>query len=430
MAQALVACAIMAACGAARAQDLRVYPVAGVYGLRGSTCDTSPSPVAAQAQVASIFCPQLQPALLGRRFRELTAAAFAHSVTDLAAQAGNGETPEASLSKTVIASLHVSRADLWVLEKPASDDVYVPITLSLMLTNALSGEVMFVQNYSTVIQGTMAKASVQNQVTRQFPAQLDAALQALVTQAASRFKPYPQSGRVRAKVGDRYVFDLGRKAGVREGDMIGPDAKVVFSDTNYAIVEPLLGSLSVGQALSRQAAQPVEALEKPSALVVVAEAPTGVPRGYLNVLFEDAVGEGAGLAIAPVNPGFADLRRLALGEARVSGAYSGRRIVPDYFVRLSVSTLKPLDLETNLQHARRQVYEAYAFVEVIDHSGRVVFATHGSNRISDEVLNGVGFSPDQRRDTVIKNAIVEAAQALAKGFRPAKLRLDARPRQC
>lgn len=407
---------------------MRVYPVAGVYGLEGSACDPTPAPgMPAQAQVFEAFCSALAPSRLGARFRQLAGAAFPGAVTDIATQVGSGETAQAALSKTVIATLHVSRADLWIVEKPAVNDVYVPITLSLLLTNALSGEVIFVENNSTIVQGTLGKATYQAQVSSQFPEQLDAALRTVVASAAERFKPYALSGRVRARAGDRYVFDLGRKGGIREGDLIGPDARVVFSDADYSIIEPLLGSLSVGQTLTRQVAQPVEVLEKPSALVVVAKAPDGVSRAYLNTLFEDAIGQGAGLAVAPVNPSFTGLRRLALGEARLSSDYGSRRAIPDYFIRLSVAALEPLDLETNLENAHRQIVEARAFVEVIDHAGRVVYATRGANRITDQVLHGIGFSPEQRRDTAIKNAIVDAAAALSKGFRPAKLRLEVRP---
>lgn len=88
--------------------------------------------------------------------------------------------------------------------------------------------------------------------------------------------------------------------------------------------------------MSRQLAQPVEVLERPSALVVVAELPTGVSRGYVTSVFEDAVGQFAGLAVTPVNPSFSAIRALALGEARVSSASSSRRALPEYFVRVSL----------------------------------------------------------------------------------------------
>jgi hypothetical protein len=414
-----------------RASELRVYPVAGLYGLEQTDCNPSSDPATVQtAKIAKVFCPQLTAdhrQAIGRNFRERVAAAFPGTISSLSEQVGAGETPEASLSKTAIASLQISRADLWLVDKGPVYDVYVPITVSLFLTNALSGEVLFVQNYSTIVEGTLSKDHYLDQAPREMASHLDDAISALVTKAAARFKPYALSGTVRGKLADGYVFDLGRKGGVREGDTIGADAKAVFSDANYSVIEPILGGLTVGQGLSRQVAQPVDVLAKPSALVVVAAYPEGMSRGYINAEFEDALGEDAALAIAPVNPSFAKLRTLIIGEAKVASAYENTRVTPDYFVRLSVEVLKPLDLPSNLTYARRQVFEADAFVEVVDHAGRVIFATRGSNRIVDEVLHGVSFSPEQRQDTVVKNALGAAAAALSKGFHPAKLRLEAQP---
>jgi hypothetical protein len=428
--RAAVAAAGIAAviAGGAAAEDLRVFPVSGLYGLERSRCASGAAgSEAAAAKIDPAFCAAVDPRLIGRRFADLVRSAFPHAVTDLASQSAAGETAEARLSKTVIASLHIARAELWPVQKPDVTDVYVPITLTLELTNALTGEVMFVQNSTTIPQGTFAKTTYRQEAQQQFPAQFDAALEALVQAAAGRFKPYAIIGHVRAKVGDRFVVDVGRKQGIREGDTLGADAKVVFSDASYSVVAPLLGSLTVGQTLTHQALQPVEVLAKPSAMVDVAQAPPDVSRAYLSAVFSDALAQTASLAITPVDPDFSNLRRLAIGEAQLSSDYDSLRTLPDYFVRLSVVTLDPVDLETNQTHVRRGTYEAHAFVEIIDHSGRVVFATQGVNRITDEVLFGVGFSPDQRLDVVTKNAVVAAAAAVAKGFRPAAMRMDASP---
>jgi hypothetical protein len=422
---------LLATTNAAKAADLRIFPIPGLYGLEHTACDQQgPAAGFETAKIARDFCGAFtleRRTALGRHFADRVTAAFPGVVTRFGENVGPGETREASLSKTVIASIHISRADLWVVDKPGSVDVFEPITVSLFLTNALSGEVMFVQNCSTEAHGTLSTDHYLDQARLELDKALDSSVDAVVKEAASRFKPYAVTGTVRARIDGRYVLDSGRKQGIREGDTIGADAKVVFCDPDYSVVEPLLGDLRVGQTLSRQVAQPIEVLAKPSALVVVANYPAGTSRGYINTVFEDAVGQGGELAIAPVNPSFGKLRELMLGQAGVSATYASTRTTPDFFVRLSVAVLDPLDLETNVAHARRKTYEAWAFVEVIDHAGRVVFATHGTNRIVDDVLYGVSFSPEQRRDSVIKNALVEAAAALGKGFHPARLRLDARP---
>jgi hypothetical protein len=420
---------------AARSQDtgLSVYAEPGLFGPEQSDCGrSSPSapPAADTAKIAKIFCPLLGQAQIERfrhDFEQDVKSKFQNVVGDLSAQAGAGETPDARLSKTVIATLQLSRADLWLVQKPATVETDVPITLSLLMTNALTGEVLFVENRNTVISGSFLKANYSEEIVKQFPALLSAEIDELVSQAARDFRPYPVTGRVRAKVGDAYVLDIGRRGGVRDGDTFGADARVVFSDENYSIIEPLLGHLTVGEALSRQVAQPIEILGKPSALVVVADFPDGASRGYINAVFEDTLGAGAGLAITPVNPSFAELQQLAIGEAQLRSSLADKRTLPDYFVRLSVKLLSPVDTSTNLRGTRRRSFEALAFVEVIDHAGRVVFATQGDDQIVDDIAFDISFSREQRTDTVIKNAVIKAAKALSAGFKPARLRLPVHP---
>lgn len=417
---ALCACSVSA-------QSLSVLPVKGVYGLSPSSCE--PGDGLVTAQVAEVFCEQVGEAerlRLGAHFAARVRAAFPNVVDDLSGQIQAGESAEGRLSKTVIATLHVSRVDLWQVEKPAAVDTYVPLTLSLFLTNALSGEVLFVENHSTVIHGTLSRETFLSQARAQLPAQLTAAVDALVMKASARFKPFGVTGTVRSRVGDRFVFDVGRKGGIREGDTIGADAQVVFADAHYSIIEPLLGTLREGQTLSRQLVQPIEVLERPIALVVVADLPTGVSRGYVTAVFEDAVGQFGGLAVTPVNPSFSAIRNLALGEARVSLSAKGSRALPEYFVRVSVAALDPLDVPTNIEGTRRRVFEGRAFIEVLDRNGRIVFATQGVDRIAEDVTGGIAFALEQRRDTVIKNALTRAAQSLGKDFRPAQLRLEAK----
>lgn len=412
------------------ADGLAVYPVTGVYGFERTACDTTEAQGRETAKIARDFCDYLSPErrrVIGQRFVDRVSASFPGVIQKFGQNVGEGERPEARLSKTVIASLHLSRADLWVVRKPASLDIYVPITLSLFMTNALSGEVMFVDNYSTIVQGNLSADHYLEQARRELGKAIDTSVDALVADAAGRFKPYAIAGQIRAQAGDKYIFDRGRRGGVREGNVIGADAKVLFSDAEYSVVAPVLHDLKVGQTLSRQAVQPVDVLAKPSALVVVAHYPEGTSQGFINAVFEDAVGQGSVLAIAPINQSFIALRSMMLGEANLPSSFEDKRPTPDYFIRLSVFVLDPLNLETNVAHARRAEFEARALVEVIDHSGRVIFATQAANRIEDQVLFGVAFSPDQRRDTVIHNALLQAAANLNKGFKPARLRLDVKP---
>jgi hypothetical protein len=421
------ALSLCASIAAAQDGSLKVYPVAGLFGVDSSSC--SKSKAIASVKIATALCGQLsspdQRAAWGRQFDSLMRARFGPNIRDrLDAELPAGVTREAMLSQTLVASLHLSRAELWTVPKQSVIEVHLPITVSLLMTNILTGEVVFVENLSTVIQGPMPIAGYEARAAAEFPQRLNQSIATLVENAALRFRPNAIKGTVRARAGQLYVFDIGRRGGLREGDQIGPDATVLFADADYSIVEPALGGLSVGQPLSRQIAQPVESLARPSILVVVAGAPDGVAPAYISTLMEDALGGAEGFTVLPVNPSLPQIREPALAAAGVSGRL---RSLPNYFLRLSVAALDPLEADTNVAGVRRRVQEARAFVEVINQDGRVVFASQGVDRRIDEITKGMAPATEQRRDAAMRNAILDAASKLSTSFKPTRLRLAARP---
>lgn len=422
----LVLVSLVSTAATAQAGSLKVHPVAGLFGLDASGCSGAPLPT---VRVSPALCEHFDSidrrAAWGRQFQAMMKTRFGPSIRDrLDGPLPAGLTREAMLSQTVVASLHLSRADLWAVPKQSVIEVHMPITLSLMMTNVLTGEVLLVENLSTDVTGLMPAQGFESQAAAEFPDHLNQAIGALIEAAALRFRPDAITGTVRGRAGQGYIFDVGRRGGLREGDQVGPDATVVFADADYSILEPALGSLSVGQTLARQIAQPVETLARPSMLVVVARAPDRLAPAYLTTLMEDALGGASGFAIVPVNPSLPQIRDLSLGQAEVSRR---PRSLPDYFLRLSVAALEPIESDTNVAGVRRRVQEAHAFIEVINHDGRVVFASQGVDQRIDEIVGGMAPSTEQRRDAAVKNAIIRAAKELSTGFRPSRLRLDVLP---
>jgi hypothetical protein len=405
---------------------LMVHPVQGLYGPDNSNCATVKAGApAATVQIAPDLCGQFSlsaRADWGRRFTALVNSRFANVRPDLSGPLPAGVTREAMLSQTVIASLHLSRAELWRVDKVSTVDVYMPITLTLMLTNAQTGEVVFSETLSTIVQGPMPRTGYRAQAAREFPDHFGKAMDTLVANAAAHFKPYPIKATVRGRAEAYFVVDAGRRRGLAEGDYLGADARVRYADANYALVEPVLAAIQPGQVLFRQVAQPVASLDKPSVLVFTPGSP---PQGdYLIALMEEALGPAAGLAVTPINPSFARIRDDAIGDA---GLAARPRALPDYFLRLSVVVLDPAESGTNVRGVRLRTQEARALVEILNRQGRVVFATQGVSRLSDEVVEGMTFAPEQRRDTLTRNAITAAAANIGKSFKPQRLRLAAGP---
>lgn len=402
---------------------LRLHPIPGLFGPEDSACGTSGR---TDNLISPALCDKLAPIdrrqYWGQRFDALIADRFGEDqvARDLSTPPPSGMTRETLMSRTLVASLHVSRADLWTVPRPSVVEAHMPITATLLMTNVLTGEVMFAHTVSTNVQGLMGRNTYQAEAAAQFDQHFDAALVRLVDEAKARFQPNTVTAQVRGRNGDLYIVDAGLQKGLRPGDQIGADARVVFADAHYALVAPVLDTLSVGQSLSRYVAQPLDALTRPSLLVVVADTAPDVPPGYAAAIMEEALAAAGGFALMPINPAASAIRAPQLTAA---GVESRPPALPDYFLRLTVASLEPLQAPTNVPSVERRVQDARVFLEVIDHDGRVVFAVEGKDQQIDEITDGMAPSTAQRRDVAVRNAMRQAAQVLKAGFTPSRVRL-------
>ncbi|RZJ32260.1 MAG: hypothetical protein EON85_01700 [Brevundimonas sp.] len=424
---ALAALACLAAGTAARAQtpSLRLYPVGGLFGLDATGCGRPAGSAASNdtAYVSSELCFAVTPerrTALGERFRQRVAARFPGVVDDLSVAPGEGLTREATVTGTAVVSLHMTRLDLWRVPNGPSIEVHAPLGLTLMVSDMATGEVLFSESLNGRVSGIMSRGGSLQQIQRQIDGQLETALDALVDQAAARFQPRALTAQVRGRAGDRFVIDQGRSGGLREGDFLGGDVRVVHADASYSIVEPLLGSLTVGQALSRPVAQPTTALARPSMLVVVADAPEHVGRRHLAAMIETALGEATAFSAAPVNPSFVDIRNQTLGQ---SGADYRARALPDYFLRVTALVLPSVSMPTEVRDVSIRSHQVRVLVEVIDHAGRVLFAGQGVESWRDAEVADLSFSAEQRDDLALIAAVRRAVEVVGREFRPQPLRL-------
>ncbi|MGX1587923.1 hypothetical protein [Brevundimonas diminuta] len=424
LASLLLAAAIAAPTTASASDDgLRLHPIPGLFGPEDSACGASGQ---IHNLISPVLCDKLAPIerrrYWGQRFDALIADRFGPEqvARDLSVPPPPGMTRETLMSRTLVASLHVSRADLWTVPRPSVVEAHMPITVTLLMTNVLTGEVMFAHSVSTNVQGLMDRNRFQSEAAAQFDDHFDAALVRLVDEAKARFQSRAVTTQVRSRNGDYYVVDAGLQKGLRPGDQIGADARVVFADVHYAVVEPALETLAVGQTLSRYVAQPLDALSRPSLLAVMADTPVDLPHGYAAVIMDEALSATGGFSLVQVNPAAGAIRDPQLTAA---GVESRPPALPDYFLRVTVAALEPVQAATNVRNVDRRVQDARVFLEVIDHDGRVVFAVEGKDQQVDEIADGMAPSTAQRRDVAVRNAMLRAAQALKAGFTPSRVRL-------
>ncbi|GAA4019329.1 hypothetical protein GCM10022280_18930 [Sphingomonas swuensis] len=406
----------------ASAAELSIWAVPGLYGFENTAC--KPREGRATAMIAKPLCPVLEgkgQVIAAQQFVASMKRNFPKVVEKFAAQLPNDATPRAKLSSGLIASLRLTRATIWTVNKGTSVDGFLPVTLTLDITNPATGEVVFTRTRSETGEGTFLAATAETEIAASLPAKLSTMIESLVASAARDWHPERQVATVIGRAGDAWVVDRGRANGLRTHDSIGADGRVTFAGPNFAIVQPTLGEYKVGQTLERTSAAPAAVLARPSVLTAIVQVPEGYSPTYLAQTFEDALGAKASLSPMPVNPGFADLRRYAVGEAQMSS--SDDRPLPDYVAAVSIVHLPSGRIASNIPGVSIERHAAAVFVSLIDRTGRVVHSVQGMGRIQDEVSRDMRFSAEQRRETVIRNALLDAAAKLAT-FKPKNLELS------
>lgn len=406
-----------------------LWAAPALYGFEGGVCQESTgvkdAVTGGSTMVDPLFCPQLgidQRAAFGAAFAQAVGKAFRNVEPSFGAHLPAGATPVARLRGTLAVSLRLTRAALHTVAKPGGAvDAYAPITLTLDITNPATGEVVFTRTRSDVAEGVQAAGTVETEVARQFQAHLSNAMQKLVAESAAAFRPYAQTAKVvgsvmLAKGETGYVVDKGRNAGLRSGDGINGDGKVIYAGPDYAVIEAQLSEYRTGQVLSRMATAPVETLARPSVLTVVEGAPEGYSSQWLGQILEDALGSGSALAPVPVNAAFSGLRTMALGDAGASFDPDARSL-PDYVASVRTVLLDSFSRPSEIPGVVVDHHEAFAFVTLVDASGRAIGTWQGHNMIEDKVSLGIRLSAAQRHDAVLRNALEDAAKAMA-AFRP------------
>jgi hypothetical protein len=128
-------------------------------------------------------------------------------------------------------------------------------------------------------------------------------------------------------------------------------------------------------------------------------------------VLEDALSAGGTFAPMPVTPAFTALRTAALGEAQAVAMDS--RALPDFVASVDTVVLPAGHFPSNVPGVTVTRFEVHAFVSLVDRTGRIIAAFHGVNRIDDQIAQGMGFSDAQRQDTVLCNALFDAARQMA-----------------
>jgi hypothetical protein len=331
-----------------------------------------------------------------------------HGALSAALQDRVGTLDSQTVGRTFATSMHVTRATSFVVDKGnGNSDVLTSVTAALYFTNVRNGEILMTVSRSVVVPAVVANADLKNGGARGplFARAVDTLIRDLAAEAGQRFSPVLVETRV------------GYAKGLQTGDDLnGPGGqliRVVYTGEQYAVAEAVLADAAgSGAVFQRFLAHAASGKRRPRTAVLVESRPERFGKDYIAQMFSELVGDKAPLSLVQINTGFSRLLNTVTQQSSLSITDTARRSTPELFLRLRVAEPMIYEAATNLAYVKLRHYETYAFADLVDTSGRVLFSAMGKDVIEDRITRGVGAGMAERREVSVKNALTDLAGKL------------------
>lgn len=400
--------------------NIQIYPSKGVFGLEQG-CRTDPSRY--EVNGSSIVCDFSQ-AIDNEVIRKQAEQLFVQGLRQGFGDQVVDTISQKTKNRTYIASLEVLRASEYVVKKDSTAEIFLPVTLSLKLTNVLSGEVIYsdsatlsqpIQVLTTEIDSPTTKTAIKQK--------FQSTLLTLTRQVTEELKSKLKISETEIQVVDRWksylVLDKGFKQGVAAQDELssidGDLIRVVHADSDYAVAVPILMQ-GRSKRFSKVSTNTRQAMNKPRALVVDVLTYQGESKDLIEQIFSDAVGEQASFTLTPVNRRYSAMAQSISEQTALAQSEDiNQRELPEFFIRINVAPVIAYQQQIG-KMTQQQIFHSEVFAEMIDRSGRVIYSAHATDDIKDVISEGMGFSLEARKEVVLKNALLKLGQQFQKGI--------------
>ena len=400
--------------------NIQIYPSKGIFGLE-QPCRNDPSKY--EANGSSIVCDFSQ-AIDNESIRKQVEQLFVQSLKQGFNEQIVDTISQKTKNRTYIASLEVLRASEYIVKKDSTAEIFLPVTLSLKLTNVLSGEVIYsdsktlsqpIQVLATEIDSSVTKTAIKQK--------FQSTLLMLTQQVTQELKSKLKVSEIETQVIDQWksylVLDKGFKQGIAAQDELssadGDLIRVVHADSDYAVAVPVLMQSS-SKHFSKVSNNTRQAMNKPKALVVDVLTYQGESKDLIEQIFSDAVGEQASFTLTPVNRRYSSMAQSISEQTGLAQSEDiNQRELPEFFIRINVIPVIAYQQQIG-KITQQQVFHSEVFAEMIDRSGRVIYSAHATDDIKDVISDGMGFSLEARKEVVLKNALLKLGQQFQKGI--------------
>lgn len=409
-------------------QAFYVYPARSVFGLDDSCRQQDKNSAIDCLFHEAVKSPEYREELRALLLAQVTAA-FPSYITD--------NITSKTRNQTWVVSTEVVRASRYTVTKASTVEVFLPITVSLKITNILSGEVLFSRSHTEIQPTSFLAADLEAEQTKevirqQYQKLLKSSLEGVIRQASQSFQPAQISTKVQKVWKGYLILDKGLDAGIGNNDELiqseGSSIRVIHAEANYAVAIPILGKdIRKEMVFEKIATSTRNAVRKPKALLADVSVPTGASANLVEQLFSDNLGEAA-FSLIPVNARFSQLSQAIsqetdLSQDSIAGLDTGKsansnfRPLPELFLRISVAEPLVYSIASATGDTLHRVVESRVYGDMLDNTGRVVFATQAKDRIEEKIPKGIGFDNESRVEVVTKNALLDLAKQFSSNIK-------------
>lgn len=401
--------------------NIQIFPAKGIYGLE-QECRKSVDTI--EANAASISC-EFKSAVSSAKVRDNVQQAFEAQLKQSLPNEVITQITQQNKHRTYVASLEVIRASEYIVYKESTAEIFLPVTLSLKLTNILTGEVIY-SDSETLSQPLKVLASQVNAIeTRKaiqdkYQDSLIILSQKITQGLQHKFKV----SEIQTDVIDRWksyiVLDKGFNQGIAKNDELSTEhgdlIRIVHADSDYAVALPVLmqGNPKKFSKISNNTRQ---AMNKPKALIVDVLTYKGEAKDLIEQIFADAIGENASFTLTPVNKRYSTLAQSVSEQTGLSNKETIlQRELPEFFIRLNIIPVIGYQQKIG-KMTEQQVIHSEVFAEMVDRTGRVIYSAHAKDEISEKISEGMGFNLEDRKEVSLKNALIKLGKEFQQGLK-------------
>ena len=387
-----------------------VYPVREVFGFEARSL----------ADKAPIFVKWVGLRATANLEKEFDAA-FRKEFGPLAAE----NVTDVNKHEVLVASLHLIRASQYSVPKLGNYEVHMPLTLSIVITNPSTGEVIYSftkTSYATVLLASPdADSQAEKLLVDKTAANYNFLLQTLIKEAKQGYNPTKIDISVVKVWNGLYILDKGSKYGIARDDNLVDAAdneiSVKYVAEDYAVAASLLGTAGKGQKFFKFGTASTSAQFNKPRVLTMHEGWSDPALGTISHLFDSELSKESAFTLLPVNEYF---RKLL--EAVARDTYAGKfettqqRAVPDYMLKFTAAAPRSYSYSEKGKFGVN-VYEQYILGELLDKQGRIIFSAVGTDHIEDKNVGGMVFSKKARLEVLQKNAVVNLAEQFARSIK-------------